>query len=103
MMETMISTNKVVTNALRITALIVMIVGIVAFFNPIVSILGWIPIVGGFLQGTAGGLIIIGAIIVSVPMFLITFSLAWLVYHPKTGAIFLIAGLLVVAIIVILD
>lgn len=62
-----------------------MVVGICVFFSPFVEVLGYIPIVGGFLKGTASIIIFIAAFLVSIPMFLITFGLAWLRYHPLIG------------------
>lgn len=62
-----------------------MVIGICAFFSPIVDLLGYIPIVGGFLKGTASLLVFLGAFLVSIPLFSITFGLAWLRYHPLIG------------------
>jgi hypothetical protein len=37
------------------------------------------------LKGTAGLIILLAAFLVSIPLFLITFGLAWLRYHPLIG------------------
>lgn len=103
MIQTMIISNKTLTNVLRIAAYLVMVLGIYAFFSPIVDMLGYIPIVGGFIKGTVGGLIFLGALIVCIPLFLLTFSLAWLVYHPRTGILLVVFALIIAGIIVILD
>lgn len=101
--ETMITTNKVITNILRIVAYFVMVLGIYAFFSPIVEILGYIPLVGGFLKGVAGTLIFLAALIICIPLFLVTFSLAWLVYHPKTGILVLLLAAAIITVIVVLN
>ena len=82
---------------------VIMVLGIFLFFNPIVDLIGYIPIVGGFLKGTVGTIVFAGAVIVSIPLFIFTFSLAWLAYHPKIGLLLLFVAALIVGIIVILD
>lgn len=77
--------NMTETNLLRLLFFALMVIGICVFFSPFVELLGYIPIVGGFLKGTAGIIIFIGAFLISIPMFLITFGLAWLRYHPLIG------------------
>lgn len=103
MIDNMIAVNKATTNILRLVAYFVMVLGIYAFFSPIVEILGYIPLVGGFLKGVAGTLIFLGALIICIPLFLLTFSLAWLVYHPKTGILFLILAILVTVVVIVLN
>ncbi len=103
MISTMIITNKSLTNVLRLVAYFVMVLGIYAFFSPIVDILGYIPLVGGFIKSTVSGFVFLGALIVCIPLFLLTFSLAWLVYHPKTGILFVVLALIIIGIIIILD
>lgn len=71
-----------------------MVLGICLFFSPIVEILGYIPLVGGFISGIAWFAIVIGALILCIPLFTITLSLAWLIYHPKIGLAILSCGLL---------
>jgi hypothetical protein len=80
-----------------------MVVGICMFFSPITTILGFIPLVGGILKGTVGFVIFLAALIVCIPLWIIAFSLAWLFYHPKVGAIFLGVGLLVLGIILAIN
>jgi hypothetical protein len=80
-----------------------MVVGICMFFSPITTILGFIPLVGGILKGTVGFVIFLAALIVCIPLWIIAFSLAWLFYHPKVGAIFLGVGLLVLGIILVIN
>lgn len=103
MISTMIITNKTLTNALRLATYLLMVIGIYAFFSPIVDMLGYIPLVGGFIKGTLSGLVFLAALIVCIPLFLLTFSLAWLVYHPKTGILFVVLALIIIGVIIILD
>lgn len=67
-----------------------MVLGICLFFSPVVTLLGYIPLVGGFLKGTAGLIVCLGAILVCIPLFSITMGLAWLRYHPLIGSLFFI-------------
>ena len=77
----------------RIGAYVFMVLGICMFFSPITTILGYIPLVGGFISGVVGFAIFLAAVIVCIPLFLMTMSVAWLVYHPKYGIMILIAGI----------
>lgn len=47
--------------------------------------MGYLPLVGGFLKATSGIIVFIAAFLVSIPLFFITFGLAWLRYHPMIG------------------
>lgn len=99
----MIITNKTLTNVLRVASYFVMVLGIYAFFSPIADLIGYIPLVGGFIKGTVSGFVLLGALIICIPLFLLTFSLAWLVYHPKTGILLVVLALIIIGIIIILD
>jgi len=66
-----------------------MVLGICIFFSPLVELAGYIPLVGGFLKGTAGIIIFLAAFLVCIPLFLTTMGLAWLRYHPLIGSVFL--------------
>lgn len=84
--------NTTETNILRVVFFFIMVIGICAFFSPFVEVLGYLPIVGGFLKGTAGIIVFLAAFIISIPLFFVTFGLAWLRYHPVIGgAVTLIA------------
>ena len=84
--------NTTETNILRVVFFFIMVIGICAFFSPFVEVLGYLPIVGGFLKGTAGIIVFLAAFIISIPLFFVTFGLAWLRYHPVSGgAVTLIA------------
>jgi hypothetical protein len=72
-----------------------MVVGILLFFSPVTEILGYIPLVGGFIKGVAGFAIFVGALLACIPLFLITLSVAWVRFHPKVGVFVLLIGLLI--------
>jgi len=80
-----------------------MVFGICMFFSPITTILGYIPLVGGILKGTVGFIIFVAALLICIPLFIIAFSLAWLWYHPKVGAIFFGIGLLILGVIIFVN
>ena len=80
-----------------------MVLGICLFFSPITTILGFIPLVGGILKGTVGFVIFLAALLVSIPFWIIAFSLAWLWYHPKVGAIFFGIGLIILGLILFIN
>lgn len=79
-----------------------MVLGIYIFFSPLVELLGYIPFVGNFLGGVVGFVILLAAFIVCIPLFLFTFSLAWLVYHPRVGVLLLLVSLLVAGLIIMI-
>lgn len=80
-----------------------MVLGLVLFFSPITNILGYFPLIGGILKGTVGFLIFVGAIIICIPLYIITFSLAWLFYHPKVGIVILGIGFAITAGLIIIS
>lgn len=95
MIDNSIKKNNMETTMLRLAFFILMILGICVFFSPLVNILGYIPLVGGLLKGTAGLLVAIGAFLVSIPMFTITMGLSWLRYHPMIGGAFCLFSVVV--------
>jgi hypothetical protein len=70
-----------------------MIGGIILIFIPLINILGYVPIIGGLLKGSMFLVVGLGAVIICIPLWIITFSVAWTYYHPKIGVIFLGLGL----------
>lgn len=80
----------------RVVFFVLMILGIYIFFSPLISILGFIPLVGGFLKGTAGLVVILGAFLVSLPLFILTFGAAWLRYRPIIGGSCLALALMII-------
>lgn len=69
-----------------------MVLGICLFFSPITTILGYIPLVGGFVKGVAAFAIFIGAVLFCIPLFIVAVSVAWLRFHPKIGIMVLSIG-----------
>lgn len=80
---------------MRILAYVSMVLGICLFFSPITTILGYIPLVGGFVKGVAAFAIFIGAVLFCIPLFIVALSAAWLRFHPKIGVIILSIGVVV--------
>jgi len=85
--------SRMQTTFLRIGAYLAMVIGICLFFSPVTTLLGYIPLVGGFVSGVAGFAIFLGAVLACIPLFLIAVSLAWLRFHPKVGLMVLGVGL----------
>lgn len=75
-----------------------MVLGICVFFSPIVEVIGYLPLVGGFLKATTGIIVFLAAFLVSLPLFAIVFGLSWLRYHPVIGGSALgVAALILIA------
>ena len=72
------------------------------FFSPLTNILGYVPLVGGLLKNVVGLAILIAALLICIPLWLLTFSIAWMVFHPKTGILFLGISLVVTAVVIYL-
>ena len=72
-----------------------MVLSICAFFSPITTLLGYVPLLGGILSNVVGLAIFLAAIIVCIPLFLLAVSICWLIFHPKVGLILLGVALLV--------
>ena len=103
MIENSIKKSRIFTIIIRIVAFLMMVFGIVLFFSPITNILGYFPLIGGLLKGTVGFIIFVGAIIISIPLYIITFSLAWLFYHPKVGIFILGLGVTIITVLIIVS
>ncbi len=95
--------SQMLTWIIRVVSFVMMLLGFWMFFSPITTILGFIPLVGGILKGVAGFVIFLASLLVCIPLWIIAFSLAWLYYHPKVGAIFLGIGLLILGIILFVN
>lgn len=98
MISLSVKKNTTETNLLRLVFFIAMALGIYIFFSPFVQVLGYLPIVGGFLAGTAGIIVFLGAILISIPLFMITFSLGWMRYHPVIGGSVLTAAIVMLVV-----
>jgi len=91
------------TLILRIVTFIMMVLGICMFFSPITILLNHIPLVGGILSGTVGWIIFIAAVIVSIPIYIMAFSMAWMWYHPKVGIPILLVGVALITILILVN
>lgn len=78
-----------------------MIGGFCLLFSPLIDILGFVPFVGGFIKGSLILVVTVGGFIICIPLWIITFSIAWTWYHPKVGLIFLGIGLSILGAIII--
>lgn len=85
--------------AIRVGAYFLMVFGICAFFSPITTILGYVPLLGGLLSGAVGFAIFLAALIVCIPLFLLAVALCWLVWHPKVGLAILAVALLILGVV----
>lgn len=86
---------------MRGVSFLVMFVGFCLLFAPLIDILGFVPLVGGFLKGSLSLVFVVGGVIICVPLWIIIFSIAWNWYHPKIGVIFLGLGLVVLIAVII--
>jgi hypothetical protein len=80
---------------IRVLAFCLMVFSICAFFSPTTYLLGYIPLIGGAISNAFGVAIFVAALIICIPLFLISVAICWVIFHPKVGAIFLGIGLLI--------
>jgi len=93
MFDIAIKNSECFTRILRFLCYFLLVASICMFFSPITTILGYIPLVGGFISGIVGFAIFLAALLVSIPIFFLVTSIAWLRYRPIIGAALLIIGL----------
>jgi hypothetical protein len=91
------------TTLLRLGCYVLMVTSICLLFLPITALLGFIPLVGGFISGIFFFAILLGAIIVCIPITIILASIAWLWYRPKVGIFLILIGLSILAMILIIN
>ena len=106
MIEHAISKARTFTIIIRVVSFIMIVLGLVIFFSPLTNILGYVPLIGGFLKGTVTFIVFIGfigAILVCIPFYIITFSLAWIFYHPKVGLVILGIGMAAAGVLIYLS
>jgi hypothetical protein len=72
------------------------------FLNPITTLLGHVPFIGGSLSTTLSTSIFIASVIICIPIFLLVVSICWLVNNPKVGLILLGIALLATGIVLII-
>jgi hypothetical protein len=72
-------------------------IGYYLLFSPIVTLLSWIPLIGGLLSWIVGFAAAIIAFLAGSLTFLLVFALAWIRYRPLIGiAIFALIGAVIV-------
>ena len=79
------SDNKTTTCCFRLLGWLIMYIGIVCLFSPIIAVFKWIPLVGWLIAHLLSVVVYIFAFIVSLCLTLITIALAWLWYRPLYG------------------
>jgi hypothetical protein len=82
--------EAIVTWVLRAVGFVMMLIGLWLTSSPLSTVLGVLP----FLEGVAeaGGFVI--ALLLAVPLTLLTIAIAWIVHRPLIGAALLIGGAL---------
>ncbi len=84
---------------IRLGSYLLMVFSICAFFFPISNLIGYVPLLGGFLSGFLSLAILIAALVVCLPLFLLAVAISWLVFHPRAGLILLGIGLLIAGVV----
>lgn len=79
----------------RILSFLLIFAGIILLFQPITTMIGYIPIFGSYFEDVQG-YIILGSLICAVPLYLLTTSLAWLFYRPKEGIICILLSIVII-------
>ena len=83
--------NVRITNAIRLGAWILIILGFYLFFSPIISLISWIPLIGTLLGYILGFAVFIVAFVLGSLIFFLVFALAWVRYRPLFGILLLTA------------
>lgn len=103
MFDIAIKKSECFTRILRILCYILIVCSICMFFSPITTILGFIPLVGGFISGIVGFAIFLGAVLVAIPIYFLMTSIAWLRFHPIVGGILLAIGVGILTLFIVLN
>ena len=87
--------KKHIVNIIRLLAWLTLFIGIGLLFSPIIELVSFIPLIGTFIAAGIAIAVWIVAFILSIVIFGITISLAWLFYRPiiAIGVIALITGI----------
>lgn len=80
--------NVILTWILRLVGFVIMVIGLLVIGQPLAVLADVIPFVGNLLGAGIG----LFALVVSVPLTLITVALAWLTYRPLIGIPLLLAA-----------
>jgi hypothetical protein len=91
------SMNTTLTWILRLVGFVLMALGIYLVFSPLVTFAELLPFLGGLL----GAGVAIVAILIALPLTLITIAVSWVAYRPLIGIPLLVVGIaLIVGIVV---
>lgn len=97
MFDLAVKKSECFTRGLRIGSYFLLVFSICLFFSPITALLGYIPLLGGFISQVVAWAIFIAALIICIPIYLIMTSIAWVRFHPKVGIAILAIGLAILA------
>ena len=100
MIDHQLTTHACTKNTLRILSIVMMVLGIYFLFWPITDMIGYIPIVGGWIKSEVQAMILVGAIIVAIPTYVLTFGIGWVRYNPKRGFPIILFGLICVIVLI---
>jgi len=77
--------------------------GYCLLFLPIITLISWIPLIGGLLSyALALAAAIIGFVLGSVN-FTIVFALAWIRYRPILGVLLLVSILILITVLIVVN
>ena len=77
--------------------------GYYLLFSPIITLISWIPLIGGLLSyALALAAAIIGFVLGSVN-FTIVFALAWIRYRPILGVLLLVSILILITVLIVVN
>ena len=103
MFKKAISDSECLTRCLRFGCYLGLVCSMALFFSPISTILGFIPFVGGFIQGIVFFAIFLASLLICIPLYLLATSIAWLRFRPKVGLILVGIGLLIATVIIVIN
>ena len=98
-----IAKSKCFTFSLRLGCFALMVFSFLFFFYPITTLLTYLPFIGRLVSGIAFVALLLASLIICVPVFLFTLSIAWLRFHQKIGFILLALGIISLIIILVLN
>ena len=91
MIKSLRDMNSTSTCCGRFVGWLMMYIGIVLTFTPVIALLKWIPLVGWLFAKVLSFVVYIFAFVVSVAGTLLTISIAWIWYRPLYGLCLLLA------------
>lgn len=80
---------KMAAKIVRPSGIALQILGLFLLFSPVIAILSWIPLVGWLLGGAVALAAFVFSLVVGFVLSCLTIALAWLVYRPLIGVLFL--------------